>query len=1245
MKKKLLFILTIFTSLSAMAEVEVGDVFQYGNIWYEWVSKTEVRTQAEDLVITKLDQWNIEYDNGNKSGGPNKPGWGGEVLEIPEIVYDENNDNKEATVIAIGKYSFACKSSYDTNLRSIKLPSSVTKLEEGAFCGIGLTSLDAPGITEVGAYAIAKNSITTFQFENLETIGKYAFFGCEFTELTIGSNLISIGDYAFSTCGSLATLTIDTEKEIPSTAFDNCYGLKELVLGTSVTKIADNAYKINDVYNEHSFSTVTILGENVTIGKSAFQNCSNTELLFGENASVISVGDNAFNGCSSLKTFPFDNLETIGDYAFSGCGFTELTIGSNLSSIGNGAFSNCGSLTTVTIDTEKAIPNNVFENCTNWNTIIFGKSVTNIPEGICKNKDSITTVVIEGTDVIIGKEAFSGSGISSIDLKGVARVEEYAFAYCSKLEELTIDGNVSIGDYAFAGSSIKSVTIDADITEIPENAFAECNNWNKIIFGESVTNIPNGICKDKTSIQTVEFKGENIIIGDEAFYGSGITSIDLTNVSKIGDYAFAYCPLFANLPEDQRKLVIPDGMTEIGNGAFYNCSNISSLEIPGSVEIIGNKAFAGNVSLKELTLNEGLKIIGESAFDTEAPDKTPQLENVIIPGSVERIEDRAFCNQSKVSSLIFLGDDKLEYIGDYAFYASTSSPIKSIYIPNSVTTIGAYAFHQCQQATEIIIGDNVKTIGDYAFYNCKEVKCLTIPNSVEEIGDYTFWSCQNMAPGCFHLGKGIKSIGKEAFFNGSKILAFELPATLETIGEGAFDIQCDYVLTDVNCNAITPPTIHKDAFGKKFNNDDSENSATAFGYYIYRMVCLHVPKGSGDLYRAEYLKRDENGAVEVGTEDDGEFNPWSQFDCIIEDILDTADKSIGDMEEISYAFVRPGETINLNDYINLNGMEVGTDESGNPYRKEWAFPNPNTNKGIIDFTNTEKREIKNELKIELNSDGTDTQDVYVETHTIDAENGQIVANKFGQVIVEARVYEGNMVINKGQQTVEVPTVKGAVAVFVCPTIRVIYSNTKSETENGDEPVSGPSEKPKYSAPIVTYDDDTNTGSIGSVEDLSDAYATYEHRVVYNSLPKVQVQTPADIQIEEIARAEGDGNGAFSNLTTTGVTYADTDVLDPSSERHVVPVDPITTDRVIAVYTTTAVSETVGVKEVELSTGVTVVTDGRVIEIRGAAEDSEVTIVNLNGVVIYRGTQKVIPVPAQGVYIATVENSAFKLSVK
>ena len=229
----------------------------------------------------------------------------------------------------------------------------------------------------------------------------------------------------------------------------------------------------------------------------------------------------------------------------------------------------------------------------------------------------------------------------------------------------------------------------------------------------------------------------------------GVTEVVVPDgVTSIGDRAFYRC---SNLT----SVTIPDSVTSIGDEAFYECTRLTSVTIPDSVTSIGDRAFYWCYSLTAVTIPDSVTSIGDEAFK-----RCTRLTSVTIPDSVTSIGDSAFrgCtgladdkgfviirnvlysyhgNDSEV-----IIPDSVTSIGDKAFYECTR--LTSVTIPDSVTSIGGSAFSSCDNLTSVTIPDSVTSIGERAFRGCESLTTVTIPDSVTKIAGGSFWRCSKL---------------------------------------------------------------------------------------------------------------------------------------------------------------------------------------------------------------------------------------------------------------------------------------------------------------------------------------------------------------------------------------------------------------------------------------------------------------------------------------------------------------------
>jgi len=386
-----------------------------------------------------------------------------------------------------------------------------------------------------------------------------------------------------------------------------------------------------------------------------------------------------------------------------------------------------------------------------------------------------------------------------------------AFYNSKNVEHLILPNTlITIGEEMFYQSDLRSVVIPTNVTTVGYSAFKRCS-----------------------SLTTVTFEKESQLktIGGDYYYGAfsdctALTSIEIpASVETIGNTAFSDCSSLATVTFEKGSR-----LKTIGNNAYYRCTSLTSIEIPASVETIEKKAFMHCSSLATVTFEKGsqLKTIAGDSYDGAFSDCTA-LTSIEIPASVETIEATAFKRCSKLATVTFEKGSQLKTIGggysssshfgtysDYYGAFSDCSSLTSIEIPASVETIEATAFKRCSKLATVTFekGSQLKTIGggysssshfgtysDYygAFSDCSSLTSIEIPASVETIEATAFSDCSKLATVTFEKGSQLKIIGGGysssyyygAFLGCSSLTSIEIPASVETIEATAFK-RCIY---------------------------------------------------------------------------------------------------------------------------------------------------------------------------------------------------------------------------------------------------------------------------------------------------------------------------------------------------------------------------------------------------------------------------------------------------------------------
>ena len=321
------------------------------------------------------------------------------------------------------------------------------------------------------------------------------------------------------------------------------------------------------------------------------------------------------------------------------------------------------------------------------------------------------------------------------------------------------------------------------------------------------------------------------------YYTYPIKSVIISDgVTCIGEYAFFYCDALTSM-------VIPEGVTSIGSSAFDGCTALTSVVIPEGVTSIGSAAFSGCAALESVVIPEGVTSIGDRAFDG-----CTALTSVVIPEGVtsirygafsactalEKIEvsaantayisiDGVLFNKARTELIQYPAGKKattytipssVTSIGSSAF--SGCDALTSVVIPEGVTSIGGAAFEGCAALTSVVIPEGVTSIGGFAFRGCAALTSIEIPSSVTSIGDYAFAYCDALTS--VVIPEGVTSIGSWAFGGCAALERVEIPSSVTSIEGDAFNDSM--VLEKIEVSAANTAYISID--GVLYNKDQTE---------------------------------------------------------------------------------------------------------------------------------------------------------------------------------------------------------------------------------------------------------------------------------------------------------------------------------------------------------------------------------------------------------------------------------------
>ena len=416
-----------------------------------------------------------------------------------------------------------------------------------------------------------------------------------------------------------------------------------------------------------------------------------------------------------------------------------------------------------------------------------------------------------------------------------------------------------IGEYAFQGSAVTSVSMPECIISIDYNAFKGCQNLESVTLPESLTTLGSYAFKACKLLKTIKIPSGVTAIPDQCFDGcSSLESVTIPEgVTTIGDYAFGYCNLNA--------LTLPESLEKIGGYAFTGNKSLKSVNIPAKVKTIETEAF-NSCGLTELVIPEGVQTIGYNTFGRNS------LQNLTLPSTVTSIGGSAFDNNNNLQSIIcnavtpptLDGDafsigitpsikvpmasiaayrkaygwkDFSNYYGgevvadgityrideNGAMVAAVEPSLTEANVPSTVEfegnqypviKINDNVFAGNTNLTAVTLSEGLVEIGGFAFKGCQNLESVKLPESLTTLGDYAFSSCKLLK--MIKIPSGVTTIPNDCFSKCSSLESVKIPEGVTDIGGAAF--------SGCNLNALTLPESLEKIKGCTFEDNRSLKS-------------------------------------------------------------------------------------------------------------------------------------------------------------------------------------------------------------------------------------------------------------------------------------------------------------------------------------------------------------------------------------------------------------------------------------
>ena len=950
------------------------------------------------------------------------------------------------TVKAIGDGAFK----NNDMIRNIYIPNSVTSIGKNAFYDCDqLTSVFIPdSVTSVGSSCFRScNNLTYAKLpQNMNVVSSHMFYECKKLETVVfGMNVTEIGSYAFDNCSQLKVDLPGNIKTINHGTFMNCKSLTEITIPKSLTDCSVDIFSGCSNLKTVKFEKgITTIPKNLFSGDSYYNYPSDDSWFDGLEEidipeTVTTIGESAFYNCKNLTTVTgMKNVTEIGDWAFSYCRQLKVDLPGNIKKIGNSTFMNCKSLTEITIP--KSLTDcgyGIFSGCSNLKTIKFEKGITTIPEELFCGYfddswfDGLEEIDIPETVTTIGDYAFCNcKNLTTVTgMKNVTEIGFCAFKNCSQLK-VDLPGNIEkIGSSTFRNcKSLTEITIPKSLTDCSYNIFSGCSNLKTIKFEKGITTIPENLFSGDSDdsrfdgleeidipetvtsgdsddswfdgLEEIDIPETVTTIGESAFYNcKNLTTVTgMKNVTEIGDWAFSYCR--------QLKVDLPGNIKKIGDGTFMNCKSLTEITIPKSLTDCGHNIFSGCSNLKTIKFEKGITTIPKYLFYGGSYDSYhgyaswfDGLEEIDIPETVTTIGKFAFYNCKNLTTVT--GMKNVTKIGDNAFY--NCSNLKEIIIPDGVTSIGSNAFQNCTSLASVRIPDSVTSLGTYIFDGCSSLTDVTLGKGLTSIPSYMFSNCESLKN--IKIPYNVATIGSYAFLNDTAFTEITIPRKTTAINSNAFSypgklniygISGTYAETFANENNI------------KFTNREVNASKVELNE-------SQITLNKGDTY---------NLIMSVTPDDFTDAVTWKSTDTDVVTVTETGViKAVGTGTatiKLTVGNVSTSCRITVLQpvtSISLDRSSISLDSADNYQLSAYIYPSTASNKNVV----------------------WESSDPSVAT--VD-DNGMVTALKKGTTKITVKATDGSNVTDSCTVTVKNTT-------YVCDTVDKIESQHNYENECSD----------------------------------------------------------------------------------------------------------------------------------------------------------------------------------------------------
>ena len=573
-----------------------------------------------------------------------------------------------------------------------------------------------------------------------------------------------------------------------------------------------------------------------SIGDWSFAYCYYARMVNFPDTGLTHIGRSAFYQCASMEEILLpDSIQTLGAAPFAYCGkLMGVAIPTSVTSFGKYTFIDCASLNTIYYPGSQSDWDNIQKDATDAPYFAQANILVDTTATITWNFDSATGTLTVGG---YGRTKNYNTSYATMNTpwkdhvnnikkivveEGVTGLGDYTFGFCFYVEEIVLpESLVHIGSGVFYNCmSLKKINIPDSVTRIYSGSFYNCKLLPSIIIPVGVTSIEANTFLQCDALTDISYNGtktqwSQVVIknNNQPLLDNEVNclvksiewSIDENGVLTIGggvamdDYQLQVDPMapWADVKPDVNKVVIEDGIPNIGRNSFYNCQNMTEIEIPNSVTSIGYGAFWACYGLTDVVLPENLQTLDVAAFYACA-----YLESITIPSTVTNIGAHTFYNNVNLKTIYYVGTPE-------QFAAMTVVPTNNdaflnaevIYLDEHPNAGGGSDDPDVppvdppveDEFTGWTYADGILTITentpDFAtgaqpwVENINDITAVKFAEGVTEFGAYTF---EGLGVANIVLPEGTTAIPANAFADCVVLTDVTLPASIATVGENAF---------------------------------------------------------------------------------------------------------------------------------------------------------------------------------------------------------------------------------------------------------------------------------------------------------------------------------------------------------------------------------------------------------------------------------------------------------------------------